>query len=278
MDAYMTSLAAGIGVFLSIAPYTESNAAQPSFNCSRATQSVEKLICKDEDLSELDRSMAASYREWMKHASEEQKAEIQGEQRAWIRTRNNCARRKDVKECVLDAYGQRFADLNWTVARPDRKDGSATAGKPPAPLTRESIENATLTVPGSTGSRTIKLVDGRFSVDDPDDPGFGSLAVVESALGDMDFDGIDDAAVIMEENAGGSAIEMSLYVIVATPRGPVAVDSVYLGDRANVASLKIANHRILVSATVPGPDDPACCPSFKAEFVYELRNGRLAER
>ncbi|MFO1429137.1 MAG: hypothetical protein U1F76_03200 [Candidatus Competibacteraceae bacterium] len=47
------SAVVGAGALLSV----PAHAAQPSFNCSKASHEVEQLICKDAELAALDRSL-----------------------------------------------------------------------------------------------------------------------------------------------------------------------------------------------------------------------------
>ena len=89
----------------------------PSFDCGRASTTIEKAICGDAALMGLDLDMFKLYRE-MRHgyATAAARQELQQLQRDWIRARDAaCAAAADVSKCVADAYrGQTNRLRNWT--------------------------------------------------------------------------------------------------------------------------------------------------------------------
>ncbi len=56
----------------------------PSFDCAKAATPVERLICKDGELSFLDSQMANSYQMVLKEASAEHKEIIRRQQAEWF--------------------------------------------------------------------------------------------------------------------------------------------------------------------------------------------------
>jgi uncharacterized protein len=85
----------------------------PSFNCARATNSVERLICANRSLSILDRQMAGLYDRARYRMPPEMDAMLTTEQRTFLANRNLCARRiNDKVECVATAYEMRNLRLN----------------------------------------------------------------------------------------------------------------------------------------------------------------------
>jgi uncharacterized protein YecT (DUF1311 family) len=56
----------------------------PSFDCAKASTPSGRLICKDAQLSFLDRQMDGSYRSVLKHASAERKQIIRHQQVNWL--------------------------------------------------------------------------------------------------------------------------------------------------------------------------------------------------
>jgi uncharacterized protein len=87
-------------------------AAGPSFDCSKAQKgSIEELICKDEELSALDRKMATVYAEAVQKAKNEHPPLLRAEQRGWIKGRNDCWKSADQRECVDQSYRRRIAEL-----------------------------------------------------------------------------------------------------------------------------------------------------------------------
>lgn len=97
---------------------TTSNAA--SFNCDQANTTVEKLICKDVNLSELDNLLDATYTNLRKDSKLENDKFLMSDQNHWLKNvRNRCA---DTL-CLTEAYKLRidtldpFADKNITCEK-----------------------------------------------------------------------------------------------------------------------------------------------------------------
>ncbi|HTY26122.1 MAG TPA: lysozyme inhibitor LprI family protein, partial [Desulfomonilaceae bacterium] len=77
-----------------------------SFDCSRATTPVEKLICADDGLSQLDESLSKTYKEVLLSAPDP--AGLKQEQVKWLReVRNRCTERA----CLEKEYRNRLATL-----------------------------------------------------------------------------------------------------------------------------------------------------------------------
>lgn len=81
-----------------------SNAA--SFDCTKATSKIEKMICNDSDLSQLDEDLSAAYRSALQEGK--QSEELKQDQRRWIKERNSCS---DIT-CVKESYKSRIATLS----------------------------------------------------------------------------------------------------------------------------------------------------------------------
>jgi uncharacterized protein len=87
-------------------------AAGPSFDCSKVeTGSIEEMICKDDQLSALDRKMTAVYAAATKKATNEHPPVLKAEQRGWIKGRNECWKSDDKRRCVEESYTLRIAEL-----------------------------------------------------------------------------------------------------------------------------------------------------------------------
>lgn len=115
-----------------------------SFDCGKATTQVEKLICADQQLSEMDNHLAEQYA--LALAQAQNKAAFKIEQIAWLKERNNCPDR----ECISQRYYQRLDTLGTRVAgRPARFIDSARMFD----MAKESP--VTLQLPGG-GSITIE--------------------------------------------------------------------------------------------------------------------------
>ena len=103
-----TSLLA-IAVLFSAAGATQ--AANPSFNCAKASGSVEELICNDAELASLDRSLSSLYSAVLKNTPPSEQGMLKTEQRGWIKGRNDCWKSDDMRGCVANEYRYRINEL-----------------------------------------------------------------------------------------------------------------------------------------------------------------------
>lgn len=91
-----------------------------SFNCHKASSSIEKAICADRYLSELDGKMGRLY-----HQAEEKGFDVRAEQRSWVSHRNSrCGSNTD---CLYDLTEKRVAHLKRLLA--GHSGGGKHAGK-----------------------------------------------------------------------------------------------------------------------------------------------------
>jgi uncharacterized protein len=74
----------------------------PSFDCAKASATVEKMICSDERLARADQAVSLLYRSIPKKA-----ARAAREQREWLADRDRCKN----SGCLLDAYEARIWNL-----------------------------------------------------------------------------------------------------------------------------------------------------------------------
>lgn len=87
-------------------------AATPSFDCAKAQNAVETLICNDEELAKLDREVARLFvlvRDGLRGTP--RLPELIGTQRGWIRARDNCWRQSDARVCVIESDAIRIQEL-----------------------------------------------------------------------------------------------------------------------------------------------------------------------
>jgi len=98
------------------------------------------------------------------------------------------------------------------------------------------------------------------------------------AFGDLNGDGLDEAAVILAENSGGSGTFIYLALIMGQKGALANVATQLLGDRVQPKALSIEAGEIVATTVTHGPDDPLCCPSQEATLRYQLIDGKLAEQ
>lgn len=89
--------------------FISSHALAASFDCSKASSDIEKAICTDQELSNLDDQLAKIYKEALN--SSQNKDLIKQSQRDWIRTDRNSSKNK---EALKIAYQDRINELSKT--------------------------------------------------------------------------------------------------------------------------------------------------------------------
>ncbi len=116
-----------------------------SFDCSKVTSEVEKLICGNDELSKLDESLNNSYLQALEW--KDVKDKIIKSQRQWLKNvRNVC---KDA-ECLKSAYETRIKELGLSsshgIAIITPTDRSASSSKAPASTSKPQISKPTVEV------------------------------------------------------------------------------------------------------------------------------------
>lgn len=108
---------------------TWANAASPlpilktSFDCAKARASVEKLICRDPQLTQMDIELTRLYR----LALTDQRSvpppdKVMIDQQFWIEARNQCASEATPKACTIRSYAGRAHQLRQGSAIVRTKD------------------------------------------------------------------------------------------------------------------------------------------------------------
>ena len=139
-------------------------------------------------------------------------------------------------------------------------------------LTLDALRNATYF--GPFYQRTVTLMDGSDFINTDTDK--YSVTILDVyALGDLNGDGLDDAAVILAENGGGSGIFESVVTVFDETGVPVQAGHTALGDRVLVNSVKIEAGAVVLDVVVQGPNDPMCCPTLPTMQTYRLVSGQL---
>lgn len=131
-----------------------------------------------------------------------------------------------------------------------------------------------------TANGRAQLTDGRFTttltIEDNDyAPEAGMELLCPIAEGDIDGDGIIDAAVVLlsmiEQTTGRF---YTLHAMLGQPDGSyIEAGSVFLGDRVRIESMAVqADWTILVDTVAAGPNDPAMRPSVRVVYTFTLWN------
>ncbi|WP_439816238.1 lysozyme inhibitor LprI family protein [Zavarzinia sp. CC-PAN008] len=118
-----------------------AQAEGPSFDCAKAQTPVEKLICGDDTLGDLDGQMGEAYRQARTAASPERKAALLREQRAWARERDarcgvtvqslgEIGTRSGVVQCLTEQTYWRVQALRTTADAAPAPAPQADAAEP----------------------------------------------------------------------------------------------------------------------------------------------------
>ena len=86
----------------------------PSFDCAKASNAIDRAICKDKDLAEADREMVTLYSMLLGRLSGPAKEALQKSQVQWIANRNRGCTSSDadlMTRCLTTRYENRIADL-----------------------------------------------------------------------------------------------------------------------------------------------------------------------
>jgi uncharacterized protein len=88
-----------------------AQSTSPSFDCSKASGEIEKLVCTDAGLAALDRKMAEVFGKAVKEWSAEELGKQRALQRGWIKGRNDCWKADDKRACVDNSYRTRIVEI-----------------------------------------------------------------------------------------------------------------------------------------------------------------------
>ncbi len=89
------------------------------------------------------------------------------------------------------------------------------------------------------------------------------------AFGDLNGDGVDDAAVVLLL-VDGNAGHRYLAAVLNENGVPRHVASVFLGLKIGIDSIAIANGVVTLKTKQLGPNDPNCCPSKEVAATFRL--------
>lgn len=144
-------------------------------------------------------------------------------------------------------------------------------------VTLESLRNATYRWDESSGY-TIQLRDGKFRGPLVS----GSLDETRVSMldrigrGDLDGDGVEDAAVVLVNDPGGAATFFVLVAVLNRGGAPDPIGNLLLGDgKIQVGGITIEGGKIFVDVVRPAADVPSTAPTRRIKESYKLVAGRL---
>lgn len=103
-----------IAAVIVLLPYLAAAQSGPSFDCTKASHAVERVVCKDVDLAKADRELSQLYAALLGRLTGPAKESLQKGQLAWISNRNRGCTGDDADAmslCLTRRYGERIADL-----------------------------------------------------------------------------------------------------------------------------------------------------------------------
>ena len=98
------------------------------------------------------------------------------------------------------------------------------------------------------------------------------------AFGDLNGDGVEDAAVILLSDPGGSGTFYELAAVISREGKAKYAANVPLGDRVKVEEIDIRSGQIVVKMVIHHRTDPRCCPSLRVEQEYGLQGDELVRQ
>lgn len=105
-----------------------------------------------------------------------------------------------------------------------------------------------------------------------------SVEYLDSVIfADLNKNGIEEAIVLLGLSGGGSGYWIYLAVVNQLNSNPKNIDSVDLGDRIEIKSLKVIDGKIQVNLITHRENDPRCCPTLPVTWTYQLQGNKLVK-
>ncbi|PKN98381.1 MAG: hypothetical protein CVU42_12690 [Chloroflexi bacterium HGW-Chloroflexi-4] len=130
-------------------------------------------------------------------------------------------------------------------------------------ITEQTLRNMTYLSPND--GIAVQLVDGVYS-----DETMTLTLLPQLAIGDLNGDAIDDAAILLAENNGGTGTFVSLVVIASMNGTFDQVGTAIIDDRPVIESLVIQDEVVVLNAVVHGLNDAMVSPTDKVSLTYRL--------
>jgi hypothetical protein len=153
--------------------------------------------------------------------------------------------------------------------------GGSESGVAPK-LTLFQLKNAAYPTQKGPGGM-VQLDDGSFVGTGTSGPGIDlKVSLRENpAFGDLDGDGVNDAAVILITDNGLGSIFYELIPVLNRDGHPVPASPFLLGDRILVNDIGILAGRIFVTLVRQGPYDAVTAPTLRVKEIYRLDGSQL---
>lgn len=144
-------------------------------------------------------------------------------------------------------------------------------------LTVDQLKNAPYQLGARDDHAVVQLTDGKFQQGtDVSAADYASVTLATfTSIGDLTGDGVNEAAVMVFENYGGTGSFGFLTIYKIINSLPVFLTSTMIDDRPMINSLSIENGEVFLDAVIHGFNDPGCCPALPTIRKYALVNNQL---
>lgn len=143
-------------------------------------------------------------------------------------------------------------------------------------LTWQKLCGAAYPLPEANGN-LIQFTDGKFR--GPMVPGSTEeirFVIQERvARGDLDGDGVEDAALVMVKDPTGETPSFTLWAVINQGGAPDPRGYVLLGEKVQVGGMTIEGLKLYVDVVRPGPQDIQGIPTQRIKESYKLLGNRL---
>ena len=96
-------------------------------------------------------------------------------------------------------------------------------------------------------------------------------------IGDLDGDGVNEAAGFLTESSGGSGSYTYLVIVDRNNAHYENVATQNLGDRVMIRALRLEQGRLELDMVTAAQQEAACCPSLKVHKTFRYAGGKLQQ-
>jgi len=96
-------------------------------------------------------------------------------------------------------------------------------------------------------------------------------------IGDLDGDGVNEAAGFLTESSGGSGSYTYLVIVDRDNAHYENVATQKLGDRVMIRALRLEQGRLELDMVTAAPQEAACCPTLKVHKTFRYAGDKLQQ-
>lgn len=152
----------------------------------------------------------------------------------------------------------------------------ATPKKPATELSTNDYKNTSYNIEGTT----VTLKSGSSQVESA--PGSASVTTTlyfgNEVMADLNGDGMEDVALLLTQDTGGSGVFYYAVAALKTENGYTGTNGILLGDRIAPQTTEYRDGQIIVNYADRKPGEPMTVdPSVGVSKYLKLENGALVE-